>query len=265
MRHRPGASQQIIVIQRPALWVGGMFALFVLVLLSIWLAWEYGRYSAGYDHSDAEDIIFELQSKLKATQAELVASRRQAAMLERNHQIDEDAARALQQELVAERNASQALKKELAFYKSIVSPEQGKRHLVIQTFELTPREDGRFHYRLMVSQRGRNDRYARGVIALSASGVRQGKPVTLALETISNANKKRVKALKFGFKYFQNFEGDFALPEDFAADAITVKVKPRTGKLKAVDKQFEWESLVRPEQSAITAGSRVSGKAPGKE
>jgi hypothetical protein len=92
----------------------------------------------------------------------------------------------------------------------------------------------------MVSQRGRNDQIARGTVDVSIEGKNEGKPVTLQLADVSKDVKK---PMKFGFKYFQKFEGVMNLPDAFQADSLHVKVKPSTGKIKAVEEQFAWSDL----------------------
>ncbi|HHO59405.1 MAG TPA: hypothetical protein ENJ64_04125, partial [Thiotrichales bacterium] len=214
-----------------------MFMLFFLVLAVVWAAYEYGRYSAGYDSSDAQAYIIRLENELDEARLQTLETQRQASMLERSRQIDDDAAEQLKQTLVESQNEVMTLKKELAFYKSIVAPEQGDRSLAIQSMQIKPAADGRYHYKIMVSQRGRNDRFARGTIDVSIEGVTNGEPTTLKLSDVSNETKK---IMKFGFKYFQNFEGVLTLPPAFQPDTIHVKVKPKKGKLKPIDEQFAW-------------------------
>ncbi|MCK4675829.1 MAG: hypothetical protein KAT61_07915, partial [Gammaproteobacteria bacterium] len=171
---------------------------------------------------------------------EIVESNRRATMLKRNSEINDDAHSQLKESLAQAQNETLKFKKELSFYKSIVAPEQGGRSIAIQTVQLKQNEAGGYHYKIMVSQRGRNDKFARGTIDVSIEGVNKGKSVTLKLADVSNDTKK---PMKFGFKYFQNFEGVMNLPDAFQADSLHVKVKPSTGKLKAIDEQFAWSDL----------------------
>ncbi len=240
MSLKPLQTRTIITIQRPGLWLSSLFVLICLILLSLWLSFEYGRNVAGYNSADADSYISQLQAQLEESQAEIVESNRRATMLERNSRIDDDASVQLKETLAQAQNEALELKKELSFYKSIVAPEQGSRNLAIQTIQLKKNESGNFHYKIMVSQRGRNDQFARGTIDVSIQGVDKGQPLTLKLAEVSNETKK---PMKFGFKYFQNFEGVMTLPEAFQPDTVRVKVTPSTGKIKAVDEKFEWSDL----------------------
>ena len=161
-------------------------------------------------------------------------------MLEHNNQIDDDAYKQLKTTLAGAQSEVLELKKELAFYKSIVAPEQGDRNIAIQSIQLIQNEAGGYQYKIMISQRGRNDQFARGTISVSIQGMSQGKQTTLQLADVAKDVKE---PMKFGFKYFQNFEGVMTLPDAFQAETLHIKVNPSTGKIKAVDEQFAWSDL----------------------
>lgn len=240
MTFKPLQTKQIITIQQPMLWLLSFVIIFCIILISLWVSFEYGRKVAGYNSADTDAYISQLQEQLEETQAEIIESNRQATMLERNSRIDDDASGQLKETLAQVQSEALELKKELSFYKSIVSPEQGGRSLAIQTIQLKKNEDGGYSYKIMVSQRGRNDQLARGSIDVSIEGVDKGQPVVLALSDVSTNVKK---PMKFGFKYFQNFEGVMTLPVAFQPDSLHVKVKPSTRKIKTVDEQFAWSDL----------------------
>ncbi len=240
MSIKPLKTQMIIVVHRPLLWLISLVSLIFLLAALLWSVFEYGRNIAGYDSANADAYIQQLQAQLEETHAEVVETQRKATMLERNSQIDDDASVQIKETLARVQREALELKKELSFYKSIVAPEQGSRSLAIQTIQLKQDNDGAYRYKIMVSQRGRNDRFARGTIDVNIIGVRKGQPVTLQLAEVSEQVKK---PMKFGFKYFQNFEGVMTLPEAFYPDFLQVKVNPSTGKIKAIDEQFEWSDL----------------------
>lgn len=240
MSIKPRQTHQLITIQRPGLWLLSFLAVICIVLISLWFSFEYGRSVAGYDSANADDYIQQLQLQIEESQAEIIESTRRATMLERNSRIDDDATGQLKESLAQAQNEVLELKKELSFYKSIVAPEQGDRSLAIQTIQLKRNEDGTYHYKIMVSQRGRNDQFARGTIEVNLEGVNKGQPVTMQLAEVSKDIKQ---PLKFGFKYFQNFEGVMTLPSAFLPDFLNIKVKPSTGKIKTVDEQFAWSDL----------------------
>jgi len=237
---KPLMTHSVIAIQRPYLWLLSLLTIICIILLSLWFSFEYGRSTAGFDSSEADAYIEQLQAQLDEAQAEIVESSRQATMLKRNSLIDDDASVQLKESLAQAQSEVLKLKKELSFYKSIVAPEQGSRSLAIQTIQLKKDAEGEYRYKIMVSQRGRNDQFARGTVEVTIEGVKKGQPVTLKLAEVSNDTKK---PMKFGFKYFQNFEGVMNLPEAFYPDFLRVEVKPSTAKIKSIDEQFAWSDL----------------------
>jgi hypothetical protein len=246
---KPIQSQRLITIQRPALWIMSIVAIFLLVLVLLGLAFDQGRRIAGYDSGEARSYVDQLQQKIQELQSQSDESQRRAAMLERNSRIDDDTSAQLKKSLDEVQAEAVELKKELSFYKNIVSPEDGKQSIMIQTIQLKKDEQGGFDYKIMISQRGRNDSFARGTADVTVKGLLKGKSKVLELSAISDEAKK---PMKFGFRYFQNITGKLKLPEGFIADYLRVKLTPKTAKLDAVDEQFPWDDL--------TAGDNYVGQ-----
>ena len=244
MSLEPIQSRRLITIQRLALWIMSILAILLLVLVLLGLAFDQGRRIAGYDSREAMVYIEQLQRQIQELQSQSDESQRRAAMLERNSRIEDDSSEQLKKSLDEAQAEAVELKKELSFYKSIVSPEDGKQSIMIQTIALKKDEQGGYDYKIMISQRGRNDRFARGTAKVSIEGMAQGKRKTLDLSELSDEAKK---PMKFGFRYFQNLTGKLKLPEGFIADSLRVRLTPKTAKLDAVDEQFPWDDLTAGE------------------
>lgn len=240
MNMKPLQTRYLITIQRPFRWFTGLLVIIALVGAMIWMSYEYGRRMAGFNSSDADLVINSQQVEIETLQSKLAEYQRQTAMLERNSKIEDDTAGELKKTLTEAQNEVLELKKELAFYKSIVAPEQGKPSLVIQTIQLKKDVAGDFDYKIMVSQQGRNDRFARGTIEVNIEGTNQGAKQILALSDVS---EDASKPMNFGMKYFQNFTGKLKLPEGFAAESMSVKLKPKSNTLESVDEKFPWADL----------------------
>ncbi len=240
MNMKPLQTRYLITIQRPFRWFIGLIVLIALVAAMVWLAHEKGRRGAGFDASDANRVIEMLQGEIETLRADLAESQRQTAMLERNSKIEDDTSGELKKTLTDAQNEVLELKKELTFYKSIVAPEQGKPSIVVQTIQLKKDLAGEYDYKIMVSQQGRNERFARGTIDVSIEGNTQGVKQVLALDDVSDDVKK---TMKFGMKYFQNFTGKLRLPDGFTAESMRVKLKPSSKTLDSVDEIFPWDDL----------------------
>ncbi len=240
MNMKPLQTRYLITIQRPFRWFMGLIALIALVAAMVWLAYEQGRQMAGYNSSDANRVIEMLQAEVETLRADLGESQRQTAMLETNSKIEDDTAGQLKKSLSDAQKEALELKKELAFYKSIVAPEQDKPSIVIQTIQLKKDPAGDYDYKIMISQQGRNDRFARGTVDVSIEGDNQGAKQVLALNDVSADAKK---PMKFGMRYFQNFTGKLTLPQGFTAESMRVKLKPSSKTLESVDEVFPWGDL----------------------
>lgn len=240
MSPKPLETRLLVTVHRPGLWLATLGLIVLLLLAGFWMSYEYGRSVAGYDAGQAAEESARLQHELERANAQIAEMQHQAAMLERNSQIDSNASSELQATLATAQSEVMELKKELSFYKSIVSPEDTKRAVAIQTIELNPDGEGGYQYRIMVSQRGRNDRFVRGVLKVSLKGSQDGVETVIPLKNVS---KKAKKPLKFGFKYFQNLEGDLKLPATFRPETMRVQVKPSSKRIDVVDEQFAWTDL----------------------
>ena len=240
MTPKPLETRYLFTVQRPGVWLLTAIIIILLMALTVWLSYEYGRRVAGFDVQQVDAQLQQLQTELDQTRANLAASQHQAAMLERNSKIDGDATSELKTTLTGAQNEVLELKKELAFYKSIVSPEDTKRAVAIQSIQIDADGAGGYDYRIMVSQRGRNDQIVRGQMIVSFSGSQDGEVAVIPLKNVS---KQASKPLKLGFKYFQNFEGKLKLPATFLPESIRVQVKPRSKQIAPVDEQFAWTDL----------------------
>ncbi len=240
MSINPLQTHTLIAVKRPLLWVLSFTIIICIILILLKISFEYGRNTAGFDSAVSADYINLLQSQLEESRAENIETERRATMLKRSSRIDVDASDQINDNLAQVQDEVLELKKELSFYKSIVAPEQGGRSLAIQTVQLRKNENGDYDYKVIVSQRGRNDKLARGTVSVRIKGTNKGKAVTYSLSDVS----KNVKTpMKFGFKYFQKFEGVMSLPAAFEPDSLHVKVNPSTAKIKAIDEQFVWSDL----------------------
>ena len=244
MNMKPLQTRYLITIQRPFRWFMGLLVIIALVAAMIWMSYEYGRRMAGFNASDADLVINSQQVEIETLQSKLAEYQRQTAMLERNSKIEDDTTGQLKKTLTQAQNEVLELKKELAFYKSIVAPEQGKPSIVIQTIQLKKDPGGDYDYKIMISQQGRNDRFARGTMEVSIEGSNQGAQQVLALNDVSTDVKNPIK---FGMKYFQNFTGKLTLPQGFTAESMRVKLKPSSKTLEAVDEIFPWDDLTAGE------------------
>ena len=240
MNYKPLQTRILITIQRPGLWVLSFFLLLCAVAFIAWLTFAYGQRVAGYDKNEAVTYIDDLEQQIEDLKNMNTESVRQTAMLERNSTIDGGASEQLKISLAEAQAETLELKKELTFYKSIISPGDTKRSLMIQTIQLKPGADGAYQYQIMITQRGRNDRFARGNLDVTLGGTDAGQVKVIRLHNVS---KEAKNPIRFNLKYFQKFEGVITLPGTFEPEFMRVKVRAKSSKIDPIDEQFTWADL----------------------
>jgi len=242
MKRAPVHNKHLITIHRPELWIMSGIAFVLILILLVWFTFEFGRREAGFDLSETDQVISELKDRIMQLTAANDALKRENAKLERGHEIDKDAGGKVTQELEKTQAKMMEMQEELTFYRNIVQPNTTERSVVIRKLQVTQKDDA-YHYKLVLIQSGRHDRVVRGYVQLTFGGDRNGQTVRLDLPTLYAGNGKVGKRQKFGFKYFQNFEGDIRIPDDFVPSSVYVNVLPSTSRVKNVNQDFPWEKI----------------------
>lgn len=232
-RHR-----KIFVYQPVQVWLVTAVALVVLASAG-YMLFQRGVRHAGLELDRLDQQRIELERHLKEELSANAELRQQLAILERSSEIDQRASLDVRDEFSALQDKVQTLRKELAFYRGIVSPSDNKAGLKIQRFDLRPGVlAGRYTYKLTLTQVKRNDRFVQGVIEMDVEGLQDGESKVLSFTGLRVDNGD---VLKFKFRYFQDFEGEIQLPTSFDAQRVTIRVGT-TGKdrLPELEKTFDW-------------------------
>ncbi len=217
-------------------WALGLFA---VIAGGIGL-YEFGRYQGGYNRVAAGQERQALEAKIADLNAVIAELRQKIAILETSRTVDSKAYSQVEQTLTDLQSQIQEQREELAFYRGIVSPEDGATGLKIQDFSVTPGVQGsQYRLRLVLVQANRHDRRVSGVVSLRVDGARDGQPVTYALSDLVSGPDE-AETLEFSFRYFQDFERDVRLPEGFVPDRVTVEVNPKGRRAKVITESYDW-------------------------
>lgn len=243
MKPLPVQNRYLISIQRPEIWFISVLAIFMLVVLLVWAAFDLGRKQAGFNSAETDEQIAVLQQRIEQLIKRNNDLHREKSKLVLDNSIDNGASSEVKKSLAASQAQITEMKEELLFYRNIVSPKKSSRSIVINKVQLIAEAGGQYKYKVILIQDGRHDRAVRGVIEISLEGEQaDGQIVRLALPTISV--KKVKKQQKFGFKYFQNFEGVIRIPENFAPKLLYVRATPKRSKIPRVEKSFAWDEII---------------------
>ena len=231
-------KRKILVYQPAYVWLGGLLLLAVLALAAYQL-FEAGIRYSGQRVQQLTQQLEGLESSYDALQKANGELHEQIAVLKRSSEIDRRATREVRNEYAGLREQVVELRKQLAFYQGIVSPGKAKAGLNIQRFHLEPAgQEGRFFYRLTLTQVTHNERYVRGVVEMEIEGTENGGPKRLKFDRLAAGHRK---ALKFRFRYFQDLEGEIRLPAQFEPEKVHIVLKTSgKGQPPGIEKTMDW-------------------------
>ena len=216
-----------------------IWAIVLLVLVvSGWTLFDYGRFLAGYDSRDAGNEIEGLLQTQKHLEKRIETLREDKAVLERAAQIERKAYNELDTILKVLQAEILEHKEELAFYRGIVSPKDSSSGLYLQNFFLTQNGETRSHrYKVVLTQVLKNSRLISGKVKLQFDGLLEGESKILKLKEVT---AKKVRDLNYRFKYFQNVEGVVEFPDGFSLLRVKVQILPRGRERDMIEKTIEW-------------------------
>jgi len=216
-------------------------ATFWLVLSSVVLGGGYGLYvwgqqEAGHDRIEASQLEDNMSDAIRHLERENNGLRDKVALLEQGNQVDKQAYSNVDSELKRLQEEVLELREEVSFYRGIVSPTESSSGLRIENFVIKNAGQERvYHYKLVLTQVLKNNKTARGQVKLQFEGVQNGRSKTLSLLTVSS---KKLASYNYKFRYFQRFEEDILLPQDFIPRSVTIKLDPHRG--KEIERAFDW-------------------------
>jgi Family of unknown function (DUF6776) len=213
-----------------------------LLVASIYLAFELGRYEGGYSVIDERRERTAADEALAERDANIEDLRRQIAVLETSREIDKETYAQVEANLSQLQAKIQAQEEELAFYRGIVSPQDGISGLRIQNFEVVPGDaEQRYIVRLVLVQGIIHNQRVSGVVKLHVSGSQDGAPVALDLADV--ATGPDTAEMAYRFRYFQGFEREVTLPVGFEPSSIEVEIMPSEPRGEPVKQSFSWSDL----------------------
>jgi len=244
MMREPRPNQHLICIHNTERWIAALLAIMVVIVVLIWGAYVLGERQAGFSQAQMDAEAEALQQQVSTLIQEKEALQRQNAKFLRDHNIDEDANKQINKNLAQAQAQIMDMKEELTFYRNIVSPKKLSRTVVVKKVSMLPLKENEYQYKIVLIQDGKHDRVVRGVVEISLEGNNsEGKLVRLSLPTISTVKVK--KQQKFGFKYFQNFEGSIKIPAGFSPSSLYIRVLPRSSsRVPKVERVLVWDELI---------------------
>lgn len=216
----------------------------VVAVMLLYGIFELGRFAAGYSTIAQIRQDRSRNKDLRVLQQDNERLRSMLAAMELARNVDGKAYADVAKNLADLQDRLLKQGEELAFYRGIVSPEDGIGGLRVQRLEILPGEAaGHFLLRIVLLQSMRQEAVAAGRLKLQIEGTRGSDPATLSLAEAGAAVRANDQ-LPFKFRYFQNLEQEIVLPPDF--EPRTVNVELITPKLAPVRKSYPWQIHTEP-------------------
>ena len=217
-----------------------LLALLLLLVIG-WQAYSWGVRQGGYDQQRADREIAALQAQVEEQQAKMRDLEAEAIRFRRQAEIETQAGRELQQQLIRIEDEKAVLQSEVEILRSLVSNDSGS--LYIKNFSLQAGEQmGRYKYGFTLVQVMEKIATTKGKLVVKVSGKLKKKKKNLGFADFSGDDKK---ALKLEFSNYKDISGDMQLPEDFKPETIQIEFLPRNKELKKLSKSFSWSDYLQ--------------------
>lgn len=219
-----------------------LFTLLLLTGVAVSAAggWGYAYYTTVLAQQGEQAEKRELSAQLTDLRQENEALRRQIAILDRSSAVDQQTGAELQETLTALRQRVAQLEEDVLFYRQVVEEEIDETGLVIGQLDIdATRSPDRYRYKLVMRQQDADgDTYLTGHVNFNLVGQLQDQQVILPLRDLSEFEDEL--DIRLRFKYFQNIEGELALPEGFQPDRIQIAAVATEPVSKRINEDFGW-------------------------
>jgi hypothetical protein len=217
-----------------------LLVLALLVVLSLYLAYEFGHFQAGFDGIKAAQERATLQGRIDSLDSTLKELRVQLASADA-----QQTARARERSEVArtigELQADVARQQqELEFYRGIALPQGSTAAPVrVQQFQILARDEATRQYalRFSLNRLVRPEEQISGQLAIMVDGERNASAASVDLGVLTGG---KANLLSFNFRYFASVEQPITLPADFRPQRVTVEVRPGRKGVAPYRQTFVW-------------------------
>jgi hypothetical protein len=210
-------------------------------LFALYVLFEFGRYSAGYDRARVAQERSDHQHQLAALDTQIQVLHSQLAQLQT---LQAGAAREHEQVAleIAELQAQvDRDRQDLAVYRGVIAPSAGAgSSMQVQQLRISPGSGAnQFIAHLTLMQGGKPDTTVAGLVAVRVMGQLSG--AASVVEGVGTTAKGIIS-----FKYYQAVDYQIALPAGFRPVAVQVSVRDGRPNGITTTQSFPWSVDVQP-------------------
>ncbi|HTY92992.1 MAG TPA: DUF6776 family protein [Steroidobacteraceae bacterium] len=210
----------------------GLFALYVV--------FEFGRYSAGFDRASVNQEREEQRQRVAALLGQIQSLHAQVAQLQTLQAGAAREAQAVGQEIAALTAQIDRDRQDLAVYRGVIAPAAAGTALQVQQLRITPGDAAnRFVAHLTLMQGGKPDATVSGEVAVRINGELHG--AAASVDAVSAVPKGAVS-----FRYYQAVDYQVTLPEGFHPSMVHVMLHDGRRQNSVGTQDFPWSVDVQP-------------------
>lgn len=211
-----------------------LVAIFSLILLGAAFALGYWLNSKRYDFSETA------QQQYNQLEQSLVEANASAVHWQQQYEIELEVNKQLQQDVLAQQTKFANLQKEQEAYQRIFDPDATESGLQIASFVWEKSPDLRYSYRLLLMQAKTQLKDISGKYAISLVGTEAGESKEYDFSEVAGLTEQ---TSKFRFRYLEQRQGVFSLPEGFEPKHIRVVVTSSGRGGKTILQDFPWQKI----------------------
>ncbi|MCE2596484.1 hypothetical protein K6Y31_16940 [Motilimonas cestriensis] len=198
-------------------------------------------------YQDTTAIIEPLQLNIAALNEKNNELSSQLAVKNTALETEQVALAAITQNLTQSQNEIFELRKELAFYQKVLSPELMVGGVAIDSLNFYANDSHLLRYRLVLVQLAKERDVIKGNATFEINGInQQQETITLSLADLS---LNKAAEIPLDFTYFQVIEGEIQLPEGMTAANVKLTInldRDNRGKAQSWSADYIWSEVYVP-------------------
>ncbi len=210
-------------------------------MLSLVATWMLASYRAAPELLSIQTEVRQARSDVERLRQDLERSERARSMSEKSDQVSRTANESLQATLRSQEDDLAELRSDIAFFQRLMDGKSGRKGLSVQDPAIRAIPGGRgYNLRVTLTQNLRKGEVTKGTVAISVEGMQGDRMVVLPWDSLSGRQPGAVPP--FSFKYFQQFESSFILPQGFSPNRLRLVLKSEQG--DNVEQNFAWSQAI---------------------
>ena len=230
----------------------------LLGLFVLYLAFELGRYDAGFRVIDSVRGALSTSVRIRALEAENARQRTLLEAADVARRVDREGYKQVERSLGDMQSQIARLNQDLSFYRGLVQPDS-LVHVKVQQMQIVPETGanaaGRYRLKFVLMQTGKPENNVFGTTALAVDGILGGKPINL---TFAQVSLNRRVSLTYSFRYFEDFDEPIQLPQGFEPTRVETEIHSGRDSSHGFRQAFVWKAQGMSVETDVS-GANQSG------